>query len=67
MRGVSIILIDDGDPKKRDPERVLADVLDGLASLSMRADMAVDRVETATLRGAPQVACAVWPTDFDPM
>ncbi len=49
-----------GDPKKRDPERVLADVLDGFVSLddareqygvSIREDMTVDLAATAALRG----------------
>lgn len=53
-----------GDAKKRDPERVLADVLDGFVSLddarqqygvSIRADMTVDLVETAALRALPPV------------
>ncbi len=49
-----------GDPQKRDPERVLADVLDGFVSLdearehygvSIREDMTVDMAATAALRG----------------
>jgi len=49
-----------GDPKKRDPERVLADVLDGFASLDeakalygvcIGGDMRVDWTATAALRG----------------
>jgi N-methylhydantoinase B len=49
-----------GDPKKRDPERVLADVLDGFVSIddareqygvSIGQDMTVDRAATAALRG----------------
>ena len=49
-----------GDPKKRDPERVLADVLDGFVSIddareqygvSIRQNMTVDRAATAALRG----------------
>ncbi len=48
-----------GDPKKRDPERVLADVLDGFVSIddaraqygvSFREDMTVDWDATAALR-----------------
>ena len=49
-----------GNPQKRDPERVLADVLDGFVSIdeardrygvSIGEDMTVDRAATAALRG----------------